>query len=91
MSKETAKFVVHRDGVDYGVTGFNIQVDCQEGDIFYVQRGDTVYKWPRKFYEKDWEAQDFWFHLQHGDLFFATDTDGVTYKVTAEKIADIIQ
>ena len=65
MSKETAKFVVQRDGVDYGVTGFNIQVDCQEGDLFYVQRGDTVYKWPRKFQDKDWEAQDFWFHIKN--------------------------
>ena len=65
MTKETAKFVVQRDGVDYKVTGFNIQVDCQEGDLFYVQRGDTVYKWPRKFYEKDWEAQDYWFHIKN--------------------------
>ena len=65
MSRETAKFVVQRDGVDYEVTGFSIQVDCQEGDLFYVQRGDTVYKWPRKFYEKDWEAQDYWFHIKN--------------------------
>lgn len=65
MSKDTAKFVVQRDGVDYGVFGYNIQVDCEEGDMFYVQRGDTVYKWSRKFYNKDWEAQDFWFHIKN--------------------------
>ena len=65
MSKESAEFAVQRGGVDYGITGFNIQVDCQEGDLFYVQRGDTVYKWPRKFHDKDWEAQDFWFHIKN--------------------------
>jgi surface protein len=65
MSKETAKFVFQRNGVNYQVSGAELQDKCEEGDIFYVQRGDTVYKWPRKSVDKIWEAQDFWFHIKN--------------------------
>lgn len=65
MSKETAKFAVHRNGTTYQVSGADIHDRCEEGDIFYVQRGDTVYQWPRKSVDKAWQAQDFWFHIKN--------------------------
>ena len=65
MTRETAKFVVQRNGVDYQVSGADIQNKCEEGDIFYVQRGNTVFKWPRKSVNKIWETQDFWFHIKN--------------------------
>lgn len=65
MSKQTAKFAFQRNGVDYQINGADIQDKCQQGDIFYVQRGDTVYKWPRQSVDKVWEEQDFWFHIKN--------------------------
>jgi len=65
MTKETAKFVVQRDGVTCTVKGSDIQSFCQEGDLFYVQRGDKVFKWPRRSHNHAWEAQDYWFHIKN--------------------------
>ena len=65
MTRETAKFVVQRNGVDYQVSGSDIKNKCEEGDTFYVQRGNTVYKWPRQSVDKIWETQDFWFHIKN--------------------------
>jgi surface protein len=65
MTKETAKFFVQRNGVTYQVSGADLQDRCEEGDIFYVQRGDTVYHWARKSVDKAWETQDFWYHIKN--------------------------
>jgi surface protein len=65
MTKKTAKFFVQRGDVKYQVSGADLQDKCEEGDIFYVQRDDTVYHWARKSVDKVWETQDFWYHIKN--------------------------
>jgi surface protein len=95
MSKETAKFAVHRDGVNYQVSGADIHDKCEEGDIFYVQRGDTVYKWPRKSVDKPWQEQDFWFHIKNlsEEVFVYPRDEPMTSmwdKDTEEKVTQLL-
>jgi surface protein len=95
MSKETAKFAVHRDGITYHVSGADIQSRCEEGDIFYVQRGDTVYQWPRKSVDKPWQAQDFWFHIKNlsEEVFLYPRDEPMTSmwdKDTEEKVTQLL-
>lgn len=65
MSKDTAMFAVQRGGIDYSVSGADIKGKCEEGDIFYVMRGDTVYHWKRSLYDQVWEEQEYWFHVKN--------------------------
>ena len=95
MSKETAKFAVHRSGVTYKVSGADIQDKCEEGDIFYVQRGDTVYQWPRKSVDKPWQTQEFWFHIKNltEEVFVYPRDQSMTSmwdKDTEEKVTQLL-
>ena len=63
--RDAAKFAIQRNGVDYSVSGYDIQLKCEEGDTFYVQRGDTVYQWPRKEFAHPWEKKPFWYHVKN--------------------------
>jgi hypothetical protein len=76
MTIETATFAVTRGGVMYGVTGAELDGLLQDGDMMVLQRGEYQYIFTVSGGEVDPS------NIDDDDLFAATDTDGVTYKVT---------
>ena len=89
MSKYTAMFVVNRDGVDYKVLGAEIDAKCKDGDYFYVQRGDQVFKWLRQQYRYVWEEQPWWFHVRNLTeeifLYPTNETSSYIWDATTEQ------
>ena len=64
-SMREAWFYIMRDGEQFSVQGKDLAEKTQDGDVFFVQRGDKQFKFTSKRIEFAWERALGWYHIKN--------------------------